>query len=239
MVILPSECLGNYIEEPIEITAALGGSRYTNDKIARDHERFKSILAKHYHTIDSSGKKRSPKFKWAKIFTPKRVAHHFVHGNKKAAKIVIKRRHIGLPGEKPKYMIHVKIPHVINGKIQYTAKGNVKHIYNRKFHTHEDPSKHLDRMLGEARWAQHNGKQWRSNRKLIKSSVVQAKKLTTEERNALPDSDFVFPDKRKFPIADRNHAANALSRASAIGGKIKEKVFKAVKERYPDLEHKD
>ena len=40
-------------------------------------------------------------------------------------------------------------------------------------------------------------------------------KLSTSERKALPGKEFVFPGKRKFPIEDKTHARNALSRAGA------------------------
>ncbi len=41
-------------------------------------------------------------------------------------------------------------------------------------------------------------------------------KLTTAQRNALPDSDFAGPD-RSYPINDKAHAANAKARASQFG----------------------
>ena len=235
--LIESKNLGKYVEEkPIVVTAANGVSRYTTKKIARDHDLFKSVLAKHYHSTDSSGKKRPPKFKWAKVFTKLFVAHHFKHDNPRAAHVIIKRRHTHTG---PEYRVHVRIPHLINGKVQYTAKGNIKHIYNRKFVT-KNPAKHLDRMLGEARWSQHTGKQFRRKKPLITSSshsTVTAKPLSTEERNALPDSAFVFPVKRKYPIHDKSHAIDALSRASAQGGKVKEAVFRAVYKKYPELKH--
>lgn len=60
-------------------------------------------------------------------------------------------------------------------------------------------------------------------------------KLTTKKRNNLPASDFVFPKERKFPIMDKNHARNALSRASAKGGSVEEAVRAEVKRRYPNI----
>lgn len=60
-------------------------------------------------------------------------------------------------------------------------------------------------------------------------------KLTASTRNALPSSDFVFPNQRKYPIEDASHARNALSRASAQGGKIASKVKASVKSKYPDI----
>lgn len=49
-------------------------------------------------------------------------------------------------------------------------------------------------------------------------------KLTTAERNALPDSDFAGPH-RSYPINDKARAQNAKARASQFaGGKLKAKV---------------
>ena len=39
-------------------------------------------------------------------------------------------------------------------------------------------------------------------------------KLTTEERDALPDSAFGLPDERAYPIPDKAHARNAKARAA-------------------------
>ena len=38
-------------------------------------------------------------------------------------------------------------------------------------------------------------------------------KLTTKKRKALPKSDFALPSKRKYPVNDKSHAANAKARA--------------------------
>jgi hypothetical protein len=60
--------------------------------------------------------------------------------------------------------------------------------------------------------------------------------LSTEERKALPDSEFAIPSKRAYPIHDLNHARNAISRVSQNGtDKEKEAVRKAVYKRYPQL----
>ena len=40
-------------------------------------------------------------------------------------------------------------------------------------------------------------------------------KLTTAERNALPDSAFALPG-RRYPIPDATHARDALARASEM-----------------------
>lgn len=41
-------------------------------------------------------------------------------------------------------------------------------------------------------------------------------KLTTAQRNALPDSAFAGPN-RSYPVNDKAHAANAKSRVSQFG----------------------
>ncbi len=38
-------------------------------------------------------------------------------------------------------------------------------------------------------------------------------KLTSKQRNKLPNSDFAGPD-RSYPVNDKSHAANAKARAS-------------------------
>lgn len=49
-------------------------------------------------------------------------------------------------------------------------------------------------------------------------------KLTTKERNALPDSAFAGPN-RSYPVEDAAHAKNAKARASQFAGpKLKSKV---------------
>lgn len=39
-------------------------------------------------------------------------------------------------------------------------------------------------------------------------------KLTSAERNKIPSKEFGMPGERKYPMPDRNHAANAKARAS-------------------------
>jgi hypothetical protein len=49
-------------------------------------------------------------------------------------------------------------------------------------------------------------------------------RLTTAERNALPDSDFAGPN-RSYPVEDAAHARNAKSRVSQFGSpSLKKKV---------------
>lgn len=55
-------------------------------------------------------------------------------------------------------------------------------------------------------------------------------KLTSKARKAIPKSEFGMPGERKFPMPDRNHAANAKSRASEMErkGKISESTKKKI-----------
>jgi hypothetical protein len=41
-------------------------------------------------------------------------------------------------------------------------------------------------------------------------------KLKGKRRNALPKSEFGLPGKRKYPMPDRSHAANAKARATQM-----------------------
>jgi hypothetical protein len=60
-------------------------------------------------------------------------------------------------------------------------------------------------------------------------------KLTTSERNSLPNSDFALGG-RKYPIENRSHAANALSRVSQNGTpEEKAIVRKKVAAKYPGM----
>lgn len=61
-------------------------------------------------------------------------------------------------------------------------------------------------------------------------------KLTSKERNSLPDKDFVFRSQRKYPVQDEAHARAALSRVSQFGtADMKEKVSQAVRRKYPNM----
>ena len=57
-------------------------------------------------------------------------------------------------------------------------------------------------------------------------------KLTAKARKKIPDSDFAGPN-RSYPIEDKSHARNALSRAS--GKSVEGRVRAAVKRKYPDI----
>lgn len=61
-------------------------------------------------------------------------------------------------------------------------------------------------------------------------------KLSPEEREKLKDSDFVFPDKRSWPIHDEKHAKTALVWATWPQYKdIKKQVIAVVLKKYPQL----
>lgn len=60
--------------------------------------------------------------------------------------------------------------------------------------------------------------------------------LTAKERDALPDSDFIFPDTREYPYHDLKHAQNALSRgAQNETGERLATIKRKVHARYPQI----
>jgi hypothetical protein len=64
--------------------------------------------------------------------------------------------------------------------------------------------------------------------------------LTYKPKQELPDTAFVFPKERKYPIPDLSHARNALARVAQNGTpeEIK-KVKSAVKSKFPSIEVED
>lgn len=61
-------------------------------------------------------------------------------------------------------------------------------------------------------------------------------RLTTGERKRLPKSDFAIPSERAYPIKDKSHARNALSRVSEYGtAEEKKEVRAAVHRKYPSI----
>ena len=66
-------------------------------------------------------------------------------------------------------------------------------------------------------------------------------KLTSKKRKRLRKSAFALPKKRKYPIFDRSHGANALARAAQqlhagkLSSKAYKKIVREVCERYPDF----
>lgn len=49
------------------------------------------------------------------------------------------------------------------------------------------------------------------------------------------DKEYVFPDKKKYPIYDETHARSSLAAASKYGGEEARKVREAVSNKYPNL----
>lgn len=67
-------------------------------------------------------------------------------------------------------------------------------------------------------------------------TVKEAARLTSETRESLSDSDFVFPGERRYPIQDASHARSALQRVSQHGSDSeKSRVRSAVSQRYPGI----
>lgn len=61
-------------------------------------------------------------------------------------------------------------------------------------------------------------------------------KLTTKQRDKLPDSSFALPSQRAYPIHDENHARSALQLVAQHGTpEEKSKVRAAVRRRYPNM----
>jgi len=64
-------------------------------------------------------------------------------------------------------------------------------------------------------------------------------KLTSSARNALPSSTFAGPD-RSYPIPDKSHARNALSRVSQFGSpSLKAKVRAKVHKKFSAIGQKN
>jgi hypothetical protein len=68
-------------------------------------------------------------------------------------------------------------------------------------------------------------------------------KLTTAQRKAIPKKDFAIPSKApgsgSYPINDRQHAANALSRVSQHGSSAEKAAVRAkVNAKFPGLAKK-
>lgn len=59
-------------------------------------------------------------------------------------------------------------------------------------------------------------------------------RLTTKQRNALPDSAFAGPH-RSFPINNPSHARNALARASQYHPELKKKIRAKVHNKFPGI----
>ena len=61
-------------------------------------------------------------------------------------------------------------------------------------------------------------------------------KLTARGRKRIKKNNFAIPSKKKYPIHDKSHARNALSRVSQHGSSAEKKqVRSAVYRKYPSL----
>ncbi len=63
-------------------------------------------------------------------------------------------------------------------------------------------------------------------------------KLTSKERNALPDSAFAGPH-RSFPVNDPGHAKAAMGRASEYHPELKAQIRAKVHRKFPDIKLED
>jgi hypothetical protein len=60
--------------------------------------------------------------------------------------------------------------------------------------------------------------------------------LTTKKRNSLPDEDFAVKG-RKYPVEDKKHADNALSRVAANGTPTEKKEVRSkVAKKFPTIQ---
>jgi uncharacterized protein DUF6582 len=61
-------------------------------------------------------------------------------------------------------------------------------------------------------------------------------KLTSKKRKRLKKSSFAIPGKKKYPIHDKAHARNALSRVAQHGSSAQKKAVRAkVCKKYPGM----
>ncbi len=63
-------------------------------------------------------------------------------------------------------------------------------------------------------------------------------KLTAKTRNALPAKEFAGPH-RSFPLNDKNHARNAIARASQFHPELKSEIRAKVHRKFPDIKLDD
>lgn len=133
--------------------------------------------------------------------------------------------------------------------------GNGISVYNRAREVHGDYEKiaHIDRQRKVTWYIQNPLKEVQDYvDSIVKGPNVSASatqdwmkvfdedELSTSKRNDLPDSDFVFPKDRRYPINDIEHARNALARVSQHGSPDeKSKVKAAVKRKYPSIDVSD
>jgi hypothetical protein len=69
-----------------------------------------------------------------------------------------------------------------------------------------------------------------------KGYILDEKKLTAAARKKIKKKNFALPAKKGYPIHDKSHARNALSRVSQFGSPAeKKKVRAAVHKKYPGI----
>jgi hypothetical protein len=54
--------------------------------------------------------------------------------------------------------------------------------------------------------------------KAASKSHAGNKTLSTDQRNAMPDSSYAFPEKRKEPLNNASHVRNAIARFDQVKG---------------------
>jgi hypothetical protein len=59
------------------------------------------------------------------------------------------------------------------------------------------------------------------------------KRLTTAERDKLPDSAFALPERRAYPIPDQEHAGYALDQAQRATPEDQRRIKAAIGRRFP------
>lgn len=107
---------------------------------------------------------------------------------------------------------------------------------------------YLDRRTGETTWeGPEETARTRSipNEDFSKDGRARGGRLTAAQRQAMPRSQFALPGKGKgpkgagagsYPIPDRSHAANALSRVSQHGSSAEKAAVRAkVRAKFPDM----
>lgn len=64
-------------------------------------------------------------------------------------------------------------------------------------------------------------------------------KLTAQERDNLPASEFADSKDRKYPIPDQNHAKDALARVANKSEKLQKNVDSKVHDKFPTIDKGD
>ncbi len=91
-----------------------------------------------------------------------------------------------------------------------------------------------------SRWKEGAGRRGRSGLGLsATTSTIETRSmadLKPKDRKKLSKKSFALPDKRKYPIPDKDHARNALARVAQNGTPAEQKkVRAAVKKRFPSI----